>query len=119
MSWAYILGQTSQGYVVEHVYSIRNLTPGEEYILKLKIANAYAPRNEPVSNPAITVRPVHPLGEPTIKILDQQGWSPSAYSPQIVEHRFVATDKVARIVAQVTGDIVLQAILVTWTGNKP
>lgn len=110
LSWAYIMGQTSLGYVVEHVYTLKGLKVGKKYSLILIVANAYKNDQGRTSGPAITLQPVAPFADATFEVLENRGFSDDTYSPQIVRHTFTATKTEMVVIGQGTGDFVLQGI---------
>jgi hypothetical protein len=118
LSWAYILGQSSLGYLVEHAYSLERLDIGTSYTLRIKIANAYVPRGGAVANPAITLQPVVPFRPPAFVSLENRGYADgNEYVFQTAEISFVANSTTATIIAHATGDLVLQSIELLATGE--
>lgn len=110
LSWAYIMGQTGLGYLVKHAYTLDGLEPGKGYVLRLYVANAYAPVGALVDRPTITIQPVFPFGEPEHARLENRGYSAKGYEPQVVELSFEAETSAMTIVGQATGNIVLQGV---------
>jgi hypothetical protein len=106
LSWAYILGQSSLGYLVEHAYSLERLDIGTSYTLRIKIANAYVPRGGAVANPAITLQPVVPFRPPAFVSLENRGYADgNEYVFQTAEISFVANSTTATIIAHATGTV--------------
>ncbi|MEE2566462.1 hypothetical protein [Hyphobacterium marinum] len=111
VSWAYLLGQTSLGYRIGHIYTIRDLVPGSRYELVLKIANAYVNANSITPDPAITIHPALPAGRSGFVSLDVRGFREGEdYYPQTARKTFTAETAEMTFIAAATGDIVLQSI---------
>lgn len=111
VSWAYLLGQTSLGYRIGHVYSLGNLVPGNRYELVLKVANAYVNSNSTAPDPAITIHPAQPAGRSAFISLDVRGFREGdEYYPQTARMIFTALAAEMTFITAATGDIVLQSI---------
>jgi len=111
ISWAYLLGQTSLGYRIGHVYDMKNLVPGTRYELLLKVTNAYVKSQTTLHGPAITLNLARPRGRSQFVSLDARGYRQGdEYHPQSARIAFTATTSEQMIIAAATGDIVLQSI---------
>src|SRR3546814_12019147 len=67
-----------------------DLTPGQDYALRLHVSNAYPRSGSLVSYPAITLQPVAPFGEASHHRLRTGGYGGGAFEPQVAEYRFTA-----------------------------
>lgn len=111
ISWANLLGQTSLGYRVAHVYALDGLNAGQDYELELRVANAYSNNGRDGQRPSITLHPAVPSGRSSFIPLDIRGYrSDDVYSPQLAKIAFTASNAQMTFLAAATGDIVLQSI---------
>tara|TARA_R110002072_G_scaffold1029_6_gene8556 strand:- start:349 stop:1449 length:1101 start_codon:yes stop_codon:yes gene_type:complete len=111
VSWAYLLGQTSLGYRIAHVYALENLEPGRKYVLRLKIANAYVNKELGGLKPSVTLHPAIPTGRSQFVLLNARGYrADESYVPQYAELAFTAERPQMTFLGAATGDIVLQCI---------
>lgn len=110
LSWAYLLGTISMGYLVHHVYTLTGLERGKQYKLLLKVSNAYMPKDAKAPAPALTLHPILPFGQSKYVTLETRGYNPKHdYSPQRVGITLRAAKDTMIISAFATGDLVLQS----------
>lgn len=110
LSWAYLLGTISMGYLVHHVYTLSGLEKGKQYRLLIKVANAYMTRDSKAPAPALTLHPIQPFGHSKYVALETRGYNPSReYQAQRVGITLRAAKDTMIISAFATGDLVLQS----------
>ncbi|WP_161539353.1 transglutaminase-like domain-containing protein [Hyphobacterium indicum] len=110
LSWAYLMGQTSLGYRVEHLYTLRKLVPGRLYRLRLWIASAYSNKNGANIAPALTLHLTEQNAKSFRMALKEKGYPSETFKPQTVDFAFYAGRDTLTIIGSATGELVLQAI---------
>mgnify|MGYP003676134948 CR=1 FL=1 len=110
LSWAYLMGQTSLGYRIEHIYTLSKLVPGKLYRLKLWIAAAYSNKNGADIAPSLTLHLAETDAKSFRMPLDQRGFPDESFKPQIANFEFFASSKTVTIIGSATGELVFQAI---------
>jgi Transglutaminase-like superfamily len=110
LSWAYLLGQTSLGYRIEHIYTMRNLVPGKLYRLKLWIAAAYSNKNGVGIAPSLTLHLTENKAKSFRMSLSERGYPDEAFKPQVASFAFYAAREMLTIIGSATGELALQAI---------
>jgi len=117
LSWAYLIGQTSLGYRIEHIYTLRKLVPGQLYTLKLWVAGAYANRNGANIAPSLTLHLTEKRAKSFRSALTERGYPEESYKPQLVSFAFYAAHETLTVIGSATGEIVLQAIKLESAGD--
>jgi len=110
LSWAYLMGQTSLGYRIEHIYTLNNLVPGKLYRLKLWVAAAYSNKNGANIAPSLTLHMASRDSKSFRRPLDQRGYPDDSFKPQIASFAFYASGEGVTIIGSATGELVFQAI---------
>lgn len=111
LSWAYMLGFSGSGYIIQHNYFLQELVPSHRYRLELKIANAYPIQKSDFQGPAVTFRPMIYGTNSKFCALKHLGFSPgTAYQPQIAFFDLIAPAETLIVSAFAHGDLVLQSI---------
>lgn len=113
LSWAYLLGISSQGYLIEHTYMLKGLTPGNRYRLELLIATAHPVSIDRSTHdcPAITIQPITPFGKPKKIKLEARAFSDrNDYHPQIAKMSIIASHADMTLQTFTQAEIVIQSI---------
>ncbi len=110
LSWAYMLGDSALGYTVKHVYTMRGLDRGRNYLLELYIATAYGQPDSDVANAVVSVQPTAPFGKTRHLEVKPGGYVPDNFVPRRLEIPFRAEASEVVFVLDAHGILTLSGI---------
>ncbi len=90
LSWAYKIGDTSQGYRIQHSLELQKLIPGRKYTIQYFISHSVSAKTLAV--PSISIRRAGSVKTPgKFKLSVRPNRNTSAFIPQVASYTFKAT----------------------------